>query len=938
MIDEYSNNEFNILISEVKECLNSSSSFDVDYFLKLLSEQEFLEIIESIYKNDYHISSDIIERAVRKEYRACDVQAIIDCMQNGFFESEIPPIYACVPNERIERKVDLLPQNTQKFDDRYFCCVIRCEEEVGNNAVCSLKISSNLYNVKQLYECISSLCRAKKTYIDENNAFFVSDKSSEHKDIPEKFTYTNEFTVDELREDNVIIIHGDENDLDEAFELVRIFEWQKRENIVSENEYVKLQRKVNSLGEYAQEIKLGRIIEDDQHLRFLKDNGICLVKDIMSSIPHGIDNCVISELKNGLNNIDGRTILQATNEILKILPPREEVVLRRRYFGEKIDTLESIGAIYNVSRERVRQVELDAKRRIAKYKAKKKCITRILRLHSQYKNFFTEKELIAINLPRTFGIFLEAIMDEVFWDPDYSVGFYNQQLCKLVNQEFELLPNELLVSELEEYAKEASQSIGNNIEWQEIAYLIRQKYREVGDFLVKGRLTLRVVLAYLIRKYFPDGLDVYEEENIQFLREKAKEHFDGFELAENNHAITSRIQAFCAPVARGVWKWASDESLLDNQLKEDISTYIETYNAPIVPIHAIFLSFEERLSDVDIYNKYHLQGELKKFLDKKYTVNRDYVFKDVETSFYTVLESFVKEAKTLVTKKDILREFPGINDITIQQACASTKILNMNGYFVHLDNLAISEDEKDLLKCSIDELLTDDNIYHAKNVFVRIRGINSGLFNRIGIEHYLQFYYLIKELFPNSYEYNRPFLAHLGVNIISGEAQVLEKMSSKAEVEISDIRQFAREVGTIIDRYIEFVDRNSDIFVFKNGHSVITLEAAGIYDDEFTNIDEVIADFVDDSPYKNLCEFFDYWRLPKLNTAWNEWLLYSLINKYSRKFKGVVSSNYLNEAIPFVAKLEVKLEDIDFSNVEKTDTVDEKKTDLEDLLDFDDLE
>ena len=285
MIDEYSNNEFNILISEVKECLNSSSSFDVDYFFKLLSEQEFLEIIESIYKNDYHISSDIIERAVRKEYRACDVQAIIDCMQNGFFESEIPPIYACVPDERIERKVDLFPQNTRKFDDRYFCCVIRCEEGVGNNAVCSLKISSNLYNVKQLYECISSLCRAKKTYIDENNAFFVSDKSSEHKDIPEKFTYTNEFTVDELREDNVIIIHGDENDLDEAFELVRIFEWQKRENIVSENEYVKLQRKVNSLGEYAQEIKLDRIIEDDQHLKFLKDNGVCLIKDIMSSIP-----------------------------------------------------------------------------------------------------------------------------------------------------------------------------------------------------------------------------------------------------------------------------------------------------------------------------------------------------------------------------------------------------------------------------------------------------------------------------------------------------------------------------------------------------------------------------------------------------------------------------------------------------------------------------
>ena len=341
------------------------------------------------------------------------------------------------------------------------------------------------------------------------------------------------------------------------------------------------------------------------------------------------------------------------------------------------------------------------------------------------------------------------------------------------------------------------------------------------------------------------------------------------------------------------------------------------------------LSEQEFLEIIEsIYkNDYHISSDI---IER--AVRKEYRVCDVQAIIDCMQNGFFE------SEIPILREFPGINDITIQQACASTKILNMNGYFVHLDNLAISEDEKDLLKCSIDELLTDDNIYHAKNVFVRIRGINSGLFNRIGIEHYLQFYYLIKELFPNSYEYNRPFLAHLGVNIISGEAQVLEKMSSKAEVEISDIRQFAREVGTILDRYIEFVDRNSDIFVFKNGHSVITLEAAGIYDDEFTNIDEVIADFVDDSPYKNLCEFFDYWRLPKLNTAWNEWLLYSLINKYSRKFKGVVSSNYLNEAIPFVAKLEVKLEDIDFSNVEKTDTVDEKKTDLEDLLDFDDLE
>ncbi|MCM1440647.1 MAG: hypothetical protein NC131_15830, partial [Roseburia sp.] len=247
------------------------------------------------------------------------------------------------------------------------------------------------------------------------------------------------------------------------------------------------------------------------------------------------------------------------------------------------------------------------------------------------------------------------------------------------------------------------------------------------------------------------------------------------------------------------------------------------------------------------------------------------------------------------------------------------------------------------LKYEVDKELSDREIHHANIVFSRIRSSLSGLFNRVGVNHYLQFYYLLRELFPDEYEYNRPFIGALGVEVINGEAQVINLIMRNDECDIVNIRQFARDVGTIIDRYIEFIDRNNDAFIFKNRETVISVSAAGLDEVDFSRLDAVLVEFMGDKQYKLLSEFYNYRELPDLACLWNTWLLYSVIKKYSNKFKLALTSNYLNEAKPILVQQSFDEADIDFDLLAESDQGDSEQFDTNnednlDTFDYDDLE
>ena len=935
--------DFETLYDEKLSSLQDNGIVD-EYFMSILQTHSFVELLKSLYYSlqDADTSSIYLE-CLKQGYRMCDLQRAFCLLNDEWYDGPI-----CFIVDERESKEELVVVNEEpietisRFTEEYFLRIrLISEEEVIVGETNSIEIESNLFSVKSIF---SEAAEWASLNIDENNVLSIRNSDEVlHNNSELKLDASNVKIVHRYNSDSVQCLDGNLsgdfyyaiiNAVDELFSVLE-----------KENCLMRIRQYIDSLNVHFAEVQIERFINDKSIVEKCNQSSIYNLSDLLEHSPSDMSTQEMLEVYSALQQVDTTLPVDIFNTWINKLKPREYYVLKKRYLEGQLLTLESIGEICNVSRERIRQVEQKAIRAMLSPKRNKFRIALVsqLKLFSPHKSYITISELEGLGLGANVAIFLDKTTGDVFYENGYRTCFFSRDSKDKLEFCLEELPNEFTKTNLQEYSILISEKLNNAFTANEITDLICSKYRIYGEYIAKNRMTLKVILSFLMQKYFPDGMDIYEDANIDFLREKAYIEFDGFELADNNRAVRARLQAFCVMVARGVWKYDTEQVLISNELQAAILDYIKQYNSPVLPIQAIMDKFSVEFGEIEIYNKYSLHSQLKKILPNEYSINRDYVMKSTSDTFYSVIEAFVKQSAFPVTKRDIQSNFPGATEIVIQQMAAATKVINMNGYYVHLDNLEITDDEISLLKYAVDNELSDRKIHHANIVFSKIRGSLSGLFNRVGVNHYLQFFYLLREIFPNEYEYNRPFIGALGVEVISGEAQVINLIMQYDECSIANIRQFAREVGTVIDRYIEFIDRNNDAFVFKNRETIISVNAAGLDEVDFSRLDAVLEEFIGDEQYKLLSDFYNYRELPDLACLWNTWLLYSVIKKYSKEFKLALTSNYLNEAKPILVRQGFDESNIDFGALAEIDQGDSEQfdnndEDILDSFDYDDLE
>lgn len=916
------------------------------HLLHLLQNKELIKVArEYVALSDDDRVDFSYEKIFRCGARLIDFQYLIswlfeeeDLDLNEQLLLQAIPITCSEEENKVNNTAMMNPCPVQKKAEAFCGLTLETCQEVGGSETVSVELRSNLFYVKGIVQEIFKKSNSINC-IERENVFYVKEIKN---DVGEKqflFSGIVGEPFPKIGEYNTAVIEGEEEHLEVVYDCLKSYLPFLTTEVDKYNIFEKLKEKISELKDLFHDVQIRHLPVSEELRNGLNACGCYTIREMPALSLKKISLAQVEELFSCIGELEQDTPGDLFRALMKELKPSYEVVVRERFFGENICSLEEVGSHFGLTRERIRQIEL---RSIEFFNAPERkivrsCIISQMQLLCKFDDIITPLDLEVIGLSKGELLFLEKCLDDIEYDEDFDVFFYNKTANEILKQAMEELPTYFTVNELEFYIEYLLVETDNKFTHEEIEYLLKLKYKRYGDFFSTGRLKLGVVLPYLLSSFFPDGMDIYNENSIDILREKARERFDGFELSDNNRAITARIRSFCIPIGRGLWKYDSAKPLIGQELLDRIIQYLNSYNAPILPISAVLQAFSDELLELDITNKYHLQGQLKLVLPPEFKVNRDYVYREGGVTFYSVVEEYIKQSKTIVTKHDLQKQFPGITDITIQQVEAATRVVNMNGYFTHLDNLNISEEEIYALKACIADCIVDDSIYHSKDVFTAIKHKMSGLFGRIGVNHYLQFFYLARELLPDEYTYDRPFMAKKGIEIISGEMQVLQRIQEKQEVSIKEVRELAREVGTIIERYIEFANRNNDVILIKDAKTFINADYLELDETSFANLDDILRQFLDDADFKPLALFYDYWKLPKLKTKWTSWLLYSVINLYSKSYKTAVSSNYIAVAVPIVVRNDVEVDQNDFENI-KTEFYSGYSGDEDELLDAIDLE
>lgn len=573
-----------------------------------------------------------------------------------------------------------------------------------------------------------------------------------------------------------------------------------------------------------------------------------------------------------------------------------EIVLKGRACGK---TLQMLGDFLNISRERIRQLELKAKQKFGKWQAKKRVLSKISAVRD------SDTILSPVELRDYFGeyysemLFLLRTYDNPAFKYDSQLDVFvlgDESLASSAFEFVESLPSSFDDEKYREYL-EMLEEREIPLELFEKAFI--EEYRKDGSTYHRIKQTLTEIYKLIMKNHFPHGISIYDEQQMQEFRRIAIEEYGCQKLPENDRAIYARIQDICIMYDKGRYKPKSKEYIA-KELADKIHSYIVNSSSTIFLTNVLFNIFEEELVSFGIDNKYYMQAVLRELYGNEFFFRRDYVSKDdTVTSLYAELVQFVKKFDYPITREDVYKEFPGLTDIVLNIAAADPDVLNLFGKYIHGSKLPFVATDRSYFMSVINRFLNDDGVCHYDEIYKYIVRDDEDLLRRLFINVPTSLFSVLEYLFRDDYQFKRPFIAKQGVTIENPAVQLKEIILSSDMIMFADITEFMKENHYQVYSYLDYYNSFSDTHLIASSDALATFEYLGIDENVARTAICIIEENVTECiPIRDMTCMH---HLPKINAPWHEWLIYSVVRKWSEKLETGVSNAQFKYALPLIA-------------------------------------
>lgn len=445
-------------------------------------------------------------------------------------------------------------------------------------------------------------------------------------------------------------------------------------------------------------------------------------------------------------------------------------------------TLEEIGALYNVTREWIRQIEKKAAGRFWVEKAES-----VLLLISAVRR--GDEILTAQEIAHCCGddgiLFLHLLRSAKgtthfrYAKPLDAFILGNPHLEEAHVRSFvDALPDRIDAEDLPMYLGQAAEK-GLPAELIKLQIRADYRYTESVHTWQRGKLSLRKMSRDVLQAFDPDGIHVAVREELQLFREKLNARFGSeIRIPEGDHALTAIIVSVGMLRDRGTYV-AERDHILSDDLLERMRAYVDQGDNDVYMFGTLYEVFKPELLEAGVDNRYFLQGILKREWSRFYAFSRDCISKSGRsTNVYGAVESFIKNAGRDVSISEIKEAFPGVTDAVLNYALMQRSIIACSGKYIHAENLHLTEQHIRALKQTLDMLLADGQAHHSRELFSLAGAYNGSWLDEMDVMHQSALFGIAAYLYSSDCIFARPWIAARGS---AGEETIRQMRGLAAE-------------------------------------------------------------------------------------------------------------------------------------------------------------
>ena len=526
-----------------------------------------------------------------------------------------------------------------------------------------------------------------------------------------------------------------------------------------------------------------------------------------------------------------------------------------------VETLEAIGQFYDLTRERVRQIEADAVGEFEKEYFdtlvcdKTNLIFYVPRISSVFSlNSYLNSGIRNKDFFRTMFRNMKFAGDAKYYESIDAVVADENTYSILKETIAEVVGSYVKKTKLDEKVDECLSSLsGLGFEKNEIISYITNEYNDKGALYVmkNSKFNKQYMIEYIFKNNFDDGFHISDLDDFKKLNVLAIEEF-GIPFTETStkqdiHSVEAILgRANCQLVDRGTYAHKSKVKVLPQELIYKIVGYINIQNKSL-GYSDIYETFLSEMNELGIKNKYELQGCLSEYKDVLFSSARDYLSPlNQETTLRETMIDWMKSQTSCFNYDDFVKEFKGAaSSVFISCVYELGYIRYWNQRFISPELVQLTDSEEKQLLICIEKLLTVSNCEFC-SVYTLYKMIVKEM-PSFCESKYINFAYdlfsYLQVMLPDKYRYQRPLIGRQGCVFNSSRWLAEEFLQGKKIAKLNELRKYIDMRLSVhnIKYYtlFEAITDNSDEFVLIDSNTIISKDTYKITEREIVNVDSL---------------------------------------------------------------------------------------------------